>query len=108
MFDLHVVKPVLVNGRTVTSADGGVKIKNLDQIQFPCDNCHLPHVYHVIIPQGDSVSTEQIHFNAQVFKPLLARYPECAHRLRAFIDMMQPKASEPVQVHEAWTCEKKR
>ena len=89
-FEIFAFKPILVNDKPITSKDKLVKVKNLDRIQFPCDLCPIPHVYHLIIPEGDPVQTEQNHFNAQVFKPLLAKYPQSAHKLRSFIEMMMP------------------
>ena len=95
-FELFAFKPIIVNDKTITSADQLVRIHNLDKIQFPCDTCHTPHLYHVIIPVGDSAQIEQNHFNAQVFKPLLSKFPESAHKLRSFLEMMQPQATLPV------------
>ena len=108
-FELQAVKPVLVNDCTVTRADAVIRLKNLDRIQFPCNSCSVPHLYHVII-EGESPSEEanQHNFNGVLFQPLLSRLPKSSHKLRAFIQMMTPKVAEPIQKHAAWTREKKR
>lgn len=99
-FDLVTFKPIVINDRPVTPADGVQKLNNLDKIQFPCTKCHLPHLYHLIIPQGsDAAKTEQIHFNSQVFKPILDKFPpESAHKLKVYLEMMQPDCKEPQQI----------
>ena len=54
-FEIFAFKPLLVNDKPITSKDKLVKVKNLDRIQFPCDLCPIPDVYHLIIPEGDPV-----------------------------------------------------
>ena len=53
-FEMLAIKPLFINKKEVKFRDGFISLKNSDKITFPCETCHMPHVYHLIVPTGDA------------------------------------------------------
>ena len=49
-FDILALKPVSVNGKTISESDGFFSLKAMDQIHFMCSDCYMPHLFYVILP----------------------------------------------------------
>ena len=95
VFQLLAIEPILVNGQLYNADFGLITLAGMDSIQFPCESCPVPHIYHVIIPTCDSETVDQIHFNPKIFKPLLQKYPNASIKLQHLLEMSdQPQQQQ--------------
>lgn len=52
-FQLVAIKPVVVNKEILRFKDGPRVLKRSDSVQFPCEACDVPHLYHLIMPKDE-------------------------------------------------------
>ena len=55
VFEVLAIHPVSLSGRTISRDDGFVQLNHLDQIQFFCSSCYMPHLYYVNMPTKEQV-----------------------------------------------------
>ena len=55
VFEALAIQPVGLNAQTIDRSDGFVILNQLDQIQFFCSSCYMPHLYYVNMPTREQV-----------------------------------------------------
>lgn len=48
--EILALQEIKINGKSINLSDGFVKVNSLDKINFLCDKCHIPHLYHILYP----------------------------------------------------------
>ncbi|CAI2387839.1 unnamed protein product [Moneuplotes crassus] len=49
-FYIKAISPFFLNNKRITEEDDYKMIKQHDTLHFPCGNCTIPHVFHLILP----------------------------------------------------------
>ena len=48
VFEAYAVAPIILNGTRKDKTDRFITVKALDQIEFPCDKCYMPHLFYLV------------------------------------------------------------
>lgn len=51
-FEALALAPVSLNGTLIDHRRGFLTVRALDQIEFPCNRCYMPHVFYIVLPRG--------------------------------------------------------